>query len=119
MGQPVNTEEYEVDAIVLSDWRVDDNGVLASGTNYSKGTVLGKITASGKYTTSLAASNDGSEVPSAILLDDIDASASDLNAPVLLGGKVDENLLTFGTGHDADGTRAVLRDNNIYLATKG
>ncbi len=119
MKQPVYTESLNHDALVLSDWRVDENGVLLTGTNYAKGTVLGKITSSGKYTISLTAAADGSQVPSAILLEDVDATDSDLNGPILLGGKVDKDLLVFGASHTADSTESGLRDQNIYLATKG
>lgn len=119
MPQPVYTEEHEVNPIVLSGWRVDGSDVLLAGTNYEKGTVLGKITTTGKLTTSLSDSTDGSENPYAILLDDVDATESDLNGPVLLGGKVDKNLLILGTGHTLDSIESGLRDKNIYLVTKG
>lgn len=123
MAQPVYTEEVESNPIILSDWRADDNGVLVAGTNYKKGMVLGKITSEGsnkgKLTLSLSASTDGSEEPYAILLDDVDATDSDLNGPILLGGKVDKNLLILGTGHTLDSIEVGLRDKNIYFGMKG
>lgn len=121
--QPLQTEEYNPDPIVLSDWRADDNGILVAGTIYIKGMVLGKVTSAGadkgKYKHSLSAATDGSQVPSAILLDDVDATASDLNGPILLGGKVDKNLLILGAGHTLDSIETGLRDMNIYFGTKG
>lgn len=119
MGQPVYTEEFESNPIVLSDWRADGNGVLVSGTNYKAGMVLGRVTTTGKLTVSLSASTDGSEVPYAILLDDVDTTNSDLNGPILLGGKVDKNLLILGTGHTLDSIEVGLRDKNIYFGIKG
>lgn len=123
MGQPIYTEEFKSNPIVLSDWRADSNGVLVAGTNYKEGMVLGKITSEGsnkgKLTLSLKASTDGSEEPYAILLDDVDATDSDLNGPILLGGKVDKNLLILGTGHTLDSIEVGLRDKNIYFGIKG
>ncbi|MDY0193450.1 MAG: head decoration protein [Aliarcobacter butzleri] len=123
MGQPVYTEEVESNPLVLSDWRADDNGILVAGTNYKKGMVLGKITNEGpnkgKYKHSLSTSSDGSEKPYAILLDDVDATDSDLNGPILLGGKVDKNLLILGTGHTLDSIEVELRSENIYFGIKG
>ncbi len=117
--QPAYTEEIESNPIVLSDWRADENGVLVAGTNYKAGMVLGRVTATGKLTLSLSASTDGSEEPYAILLGDVDATDSDLNGPILLGGKVDKNLLILGTGHTLASIEAGLRDKNIYLGMKG
>lgn len=121
--QPLQTEEFNPNPIVLSDWRADDNGVLVAGTNYIAGMVLGRVTSAGadkgKYKLSVAALNDGSEEPYAILLDDVDATDSDLNGPILLGGKVDKNLLILGIGHTLDSIEVGLRDKNIYFTTKG
>lgn len=117
--QPLQTEEFNPNPIVLSDWRADDNGVLVAGTNYIAGMVLGRVTLTGKLSFSQSASTDGSEEPYAILLDDVDATDSDLNGPILLGGKVDKNLLILGTGHTLDSIEVGLRDKNIYFTTKG
>lgn len=119
MNQPVYTEETGSNPLVLSEWRADGSGVLLAGLKYSKNTVLGKITASGKLTISTSTANDGSQVPYAILLDDVDATASDLNGPILLGAKVDKNVLVLGDGHTHDSIESGLREKNIYLATKG
>ncbi len=123
MSQPIYKEEYESNPIVLGDWRADGNGVLLAGTKYLRGSVLGKITIDGvnkgKLTISTNTVSDGSEFPYAILLDDVDATLTDLNGPILLGGKVDKNLLVLGDGHTLESIETQLRDKNIYLATKG
>lgn len=51
--------------------------VLISGENLSRGHVLGKITASGKYTGYDNDLTDGAETAVAILAQDTDASAAD------------------------------------------
>lgn len=43
---------------------------FVTGGVYKRGTVLGMITASGKYTASVKTAADGSETPAAILVDD-------------------------------------------------
>ena len=47
---------------------VTDTGTITGGV-YKRGTVLGMITASGKYTASVKTATDGSETPAAILVD--------------------------------------------------
>ena len=51
---------------------------LASGAGViAAGTVLGKVTASGKYVASAVGASDGSEVPAAINIYGADASSAD------------------------------------------
>jgi len=50
---------------------------VVSGQNLSLGTVLGKITASGKYTAYNPAGSDGSQNACAVLLASVDATAAD------------------------------------------
>jgi hypothetical protein len=54
-----------------------DKVILMAGQNLIVGTVLGKITASGKYTAYDPAANDGSQKAVAILRDSTDASLGD------------------------------------------
>src|SRR5260221_14274687 len=58
-----------------------------------RGTVLGRITASDKYLTSLSAVADGSQVPKAILAQDTDASGGDVLAPIYFTGEFNEDVL--------------------------
>ena len=52
-------------------------GTLASGGNLATGTVVGKVTATGKMVQLAPGASDGSETAAAILLGDLDASAAD------------------------------------------
>lgn len=89
---------------------------IASGAGVlPRGTLLGKITASGKYLKSLAAAVDGSEVPDSILLEPVDATAADVDAGIALAGTFGIQGVTFGAGHTAASTEAVLRTKDIYL----
>lgn len=86
---------------------------LISGQNLERGAVLGKITASGKYTLSLSASSDGSQTPDLILAEDCDASAGDASALAYARGDFNVNALTLGTGHTAASIREGLRAKGI------
>lgn len=88
---------------------------LISGQNLTRGAVLGKITTGGKYTLSLSASSDGSQVPAAILAETTDASGADKVTVAYMGGVFDENALTYGTGHTKSSVREALRDVGIKL----
>lgn len=69
---------------------VSGAGVLVAGT------VLGKITASGKFTQLDQDAVDGSEVAAGVLYDGVDATSADVDA-VMTGGyaAVDDKHLTF------------------------
>ena len=86
-----------------------DTGVLV------RGSVLGKITASGKYILSLSAAGDGSQTPDLVLLEDVDATSADKEAMALEVGHVDETALTLGTGHTVASIREGLRAKGIHL----
>ena len=74
---------------------------LISGQDLAAGTVLGKITASGKYTAYADGASDGSEAAAAILYDNVDASAGDKDAVVIARfAEVSSDILT---GSDANG----------------
>lgn len=62
---------------------------LKSGTNYALGSVLGKITASGKYRLSPAAEvvgDEGADIASAVLLGAVDATGGDKIGLILARG---------------------------------
>ena len=56
------------------------------GTNYPSGAVLGRITASGKYTLSAATGADGAQVAVAVLLYPVNATLADAVGIVLVRG---------------------------------
>lgn len=94
---------------LVTDIIIVDAGVLAIGS------VLGKITATGKYILCNSAAVDGSAVATCILAEAADASGGDINATVYLSGAFDENQLVFGGADTAATHREALRDKNIYL----
>lgn len=59
---------------------------LLAGLPYPAGSVLGRITASGKYTLSSAAGADGAETAIAVLLYPVDATLADATGIILARG---------------------------------
>lgn len=88
---------------------------IAAGAAHVRGELLGKITANSKYILSLSAAADGSQVPDAVLLHDVDATGADQEAIVAIKGRFAIQGMTFGAGQTAAGVDATLRDKNIYL----
>lgn len=80
-----------------------------------RGTVLGRITASGKYSKSASAAGDGSQTPDLILAEDVDATSADAVSTAFASGEFVESALILGTGHTLASIADGLRDKNIYL----
>ena len=118
--QNVSTQEY--DGLIGGTYpHIITAGatIVAKAGALKRGTVLGKITASGKYTIANSANTDGSQTGSAILINDVDASgSSDVTVEVYVSGMFNADKLIFG-GSD---TRAKQEDNlrlhDIYLTAE-
>ncbi|MEF3100120.1 head decoration protein [Raoultella terrigena] len=93
---------------------VTDSGIITGGT-FQRGTVLGMITASGKYTKSVKTATDGSETPVAILVDNVDASTSDQNGGLYLMGEFNQNRIIFDNTWTVPALKAALRPLAIFL----
>lgn len=84
-------------------WISREAVTIVSGQNLVAGTVLGKITASGKYKAYSNAAADGSEVAAGILFDNVDASGGDVAGAVMIARHAEVNGDEL-TGNDANGT---------------
>ncbi|HAN4772714.1 TPA: head decoration protein [Escherichia coli] len=94
---------------------VTDTGTITGGV-YKRGTVLGMITASGKYTASVKTATDGSETPAAILVDDVDASThGDQSGGLYLMGEFNQNHIIFDDSWTAPELKTALRPLAIFL----
>lgn len=110
------SESYDPDRLIAGDLKLITRDVtIISGQNLVRGTVLGKITASGKYNKSLSTANDGSETPVAILADDVDASAGDKEGPIYEQGEFNDTEITLGASHTVASVRDGLRALGIHL----
>jgi hypothetical protein len=95
------TETYDPSTIEIGGTVVESTKVtILSGQTLAAGSVLGRVTASGKYVLSLAAAEDGSEVIQPVVaMHAVDASAGDVVADVWIAGKFDASKLVIGAGH--------------------
>lgn len=90
---------------------------IISGQNLARGALLGKITASGKCNLSLSAAADGSQVPYAILVDDVNATSGDKQGVAYIAGDFNASQMVFGTAHTAATVRDALAAKSIYITT--
>lgn len=83
--------------------------VISGAGELASGTVLGKITASGKYTPVTVAAVDGSEDAAGILLEAVDATAADAPAVIIARDAIVSNQgLTYGADVDTANERAAV-----------
>ena len=115
----MTTDVFLPDQLVGGDLKiVTDNATITGGAYYKRGTVLGRITANGKLTQALAASNDGSQTPAAILVDDVDTTGGDQSGGIYRQIEVNGNALILGTGITLPAAKAALEadpSSNIYV----
>lgn len=82
-----------------SGYRSREAIVIASGANLAPGSVLGKVTASGKYVLLAPDATDGSQNAAAILYADATAATADVGATANVRDcEVNGNLLTWPAG---------------------
>ncbi len=111
------TEAFDERALCTHEFPlVDEPVTLAAGQNLKRGAVLGKVTATGQHVLSVAAANDGSQVPHRILAFDVDATAEAKKAAAYLaGGKFVTTQLTYGAGHNAASVKAAFDGAPIFF----
>jgi hypothetical protein len=95
--------------------QVTRSETIITPENRARGTVMGKITASGKLKIVNSANVDGSQTPYAVLLEAVDATAADLPGIVALSGEFNEDALVFGGADTKETHRVGLRDIGIFL----
>lgn len=104
------TSHFDPTGLIAGDYPlVHEPVTIAAGQMLKRGAVLGRVTAEGDYVLSAAEAKDGSEIPAAILAEDIDTRAGGKQAPVYFSGEFAAELCTYGEGHDADSVNAAFR----------
>lgn len=110
--------QYNPDQLIAGTHKVvTSQATFLAGQILQRGSVLGQITASGKYVLALSASADGSQNPIAIAADNVDASAGDVSGAVYSAGEFDSTSLILGTGITLAAATAALRPLSIYIKT--
>lgn len=97
---------------------VADEVVIASGAGVlTRGTVLGKITASDKCVAVDNALTNGAENIYAILAEDVDATSADVTTAGYFTGEYNESALTFGGDDTAADHKDAARAIGIFFKT--
>ena len=88
---------------------------IAAGHVLQRGTVLGKISASGEYLRSDATAIDGSEVPDLVLAEDVDTTETSRETIAYSRGDFIASGVLLGEGHTPESVRETLRMKGIFL----
>ena len=117
MTPGVAAEVFKPDQLIAGPFQlVTQQVTIASGAGALKrGTALGRITASGKYTTSTSGAADGSQTIVAVLADDADATSADVLAGVYLTGEFNYAAMTIGAGWTQATATQSARASSIFL----
>ncbi|VVT02792.1 Bacteriophage lambda head decoration protein D [Marinobacter salarius] len=89
------TESFQEDSLVVGGLTDFGNGTLESGQDLVRGTVIGRVTATGDLKISLQTASDGSEKPIGALVHDVDASSAAAACQFVRGGWLNKSLLTW------------------------
>ena len=118
MPASFSSSSYSPDGLLIGEHPVTSRPItLISGQNLARGAVLGKITASGKYTLSTSGAADGSQTPDCVLAEATDASGGDVATAAYFTGGFDENKLVLGSAHTVASIKEGLRTKGIHLLT--
>jgi len=91
--------------------------VTAGATAFVAGDVftLTVSAASNEYSLCVRTATDGSQTPTAILVDDVDATSAAVTAGIYLMGGFNQNRVTFDDSWTIDDLADALRDKSIFL----
>lgn len=95
---------------------VTENGTIAqSAAVLKRGTIMGKITASKAYVKCVKTATDGSQVPVAILVDDVDTTISAKNGGLYLMGEFNITRIIYDPSWTSEDLRTAMRALAIFL----
>ena len=119
MDPSFSATAYSPDRLIAGSSDVISEDVTLTDISTSgaltRGTVLGHVTANGKFGISLDASADGSQVPAAILAKDADPTGADIVATIYRAGEFNEDSLVWGTGQTLAAHRQDLANAGIIV----
>lgn len=97
-------EAYVPDQLIAGNLKLVSQPITLAAGTLPRGSVLGRVTATGQYKLSVAGASDGSQNPSVILADAADASSGAVATGAYVLGEFNANALNF----DASWTVATL-----------
>lgn len=112
-------ETHTPDILVAGNFpQVTGSVVITAGEGeLSRGAVLGRVTADGKYRLCNKANADGSQSARVVLADAVDATQEASGAPVYLTGQFNEAAVSFGGDSEVDDHKEELRELGIFLTS--
>tara|TARA_R100000306_G_C4329262_1_gene119363 strand:- start:245 stop:613 length:369 start_codon:yes stop_codon:yes gene_type:complete len=108
---------YQPAPFILGGLVAFDSGTLASGQNLVRGTVIGRVSASGELVESVQTASDGSQNPVGVLNHDADATSGAMNVVYAKGGDLDKTQVLFDASWSAIEQLAAFDGTPISLVT--
>lgn len=91
--------------------------VLSGEGVLARGSVMGKVTASGKLKLVDSTEDDGSQTPYGILADSVDATSADATGVIFLTGEFNSDALVFGGTDTAADHEVAARKIGLFFKT--
>ena len=102
-----SSESYSPENFLMSGDFQTNTGILTSGENLAKYSLLGRVASTGKFVECDNAASDGSESPVGIMVYAIDASTADKDCQFYVEGQFNPDLInwpaSFNTQAEKDG----------------
>ncbi|WP_138436338.1 head decoration protein [Marinobacter shengliensis] len=108
---------YQPAPFILGGLVAFDSGTLASGQDLERGTVIGRVAATGELVESEQDATNGSEIPVGVLNHDADATGGAMQVVYAKGGDLDKNQVKFHTSWSATQQLAAFDRTPIALVT--
>lgn len=111
------TDTFNYDNLLAGgDFTVLEIGTVDESVEVKRGTVLGRVSATNTFKICKDANTDGSNVPVAILAEDLPASASNKDKYVYLSGNFNKSAVIFDAGVvNKNKAKIELHSNSIFL----
>lgn len=110
-------EVYSPDNLIAGDSPsiATEPATLNTGQNLVRGTVVGRIAASGNITQCDNGAADGSEVAIGITVHDVDATAAAKNCPIYKGGNFRSSEMTWHASFDTEAEKLAAFDGTAIV----
>lgn len=109
---------FTPDQLIAGNFKlVTDTISVAQGQQLVRGAVIGRRTKTGEWVLSVSTATDGSEIPAAVLADNVDASQSTTSVLVYLSGEFNSHYMGIDSSWDLEAIKHALRASNIHVKT--